>query len=248
MPYRYFKSGLTWLDRLIPQGLVVPSSNLISGPAGAGKPLIGAMFCDAWLKQGGTLIHLLINFERQYAEKLLMHFNPGLTEYEKRVIFISFDPELEALEKTGDMFIKANLLKPEIFDRALNMARNLLPPAELGALLYGSALNMLLFSATYGQTVYQKILNLLKSGQNVLFTISDNVLEEQAEQWEEAADNVFYSHGTGIMRLAFRIEKMKKVNFKKEEVEVPLSEDELYSDRSEAEQARMNLIPVIRKI
>jgi len=248
MSDNHFKSGLHWLDALMPQGIVLPSSNLISGPAGAGKPLIGALFCDAWLKQGGALIHLLIHFEREYAEKLLIHFNPGLTGYDERVVFIAFDPKLEGLEKTGNMYIKANLLKPDIFDEALDMARALLPDSQLGVLIYASALNMLLFSATYGQMIHQKVLDLLKSGQNMLFTISDNVLEEQTERWEEAADNVFYSHGIGIMRLAFRIEKMKNVDFKKDEVEVPLSEDELSSVRSEAEQARMNLIPMIRKI
>lgn len=248
MAGKYFKSDLTWLDKLMPQGISIPSSNLISGPAGAGKPLVGAMFSDAWLKKGGTLIHLLINFKQDYAENLLKHFSPGLTGYEERIVFIEFDPQMDSVEKTGNNTIKANLLKPEHFDAALRIALRLLPQTELGALLYGSALNMLLFSATYGQVMHQKILQLLRSEQNSLFTISNNVTEEQTEEWENAADNVFYTHGTGIMHLAFKIVKMKETSFSNEEVEVPLSEDELYSIRTEAEQARMNLIPIIRRI
>ncbi len=243
-----FNSGIGWLDKLMPQGLPIPSSNLISGPAGAGKPLIGAMFADAWLKKGGNLIHLLINFKRSYGENLLRHFDPSLRGSEKRCVFIEFDPLMDTMEKRAPMALKANLLKPEVFDEALQTAASMLPDSDLGTLLYGSAMNMLLFSATYGQVVHQKILNLLQSGQNTMFTISNNILEEQIDAWEKAADNVFYTHGTGIMHLAFRIVKMKNTRFSDEEVQIPLSEDELYSIRTEAERARMNLIPIIRKI
>ena len=248
MSQNYFKSGIIWLDRLMPQGLIIPSSNLISGPAGAGKPLVGALFVDAWLKNGGTLIHMLINFKREYAENLLRHFDPSLEKSKEKIVFIEFDPLLEGIEKSDSMCIKANLLKPQIFDEALQMAASLLPESKLGSLLYGSAMNMLLFSETYGHTVHKKIVKILQSELNTLFTISNNVMEEQTEEWENAADNVFYTHGTGIMHLAFKIVKMKETSFSNEEVEVPLSEDELYSIRTEAEQARMNLIPIIRRI
>jgi len=248
MSQSYFKSGITWLDELMPQGLAIPSSNLISGPAGAGKPLIGALFVDAWLKSGGTLIHLLINFKREYAENLLRHFDPSLKNSKEKIVFIEFDPLLEGIEKSTFMSIKANLLKPEIFDEALRVAASLLPESQMGSLLYGSAMNMLLFSETYGRALHKRIVEILKGEQNILFTVSNNVLEEQVEKWENTADNVFYTHGTGIMHLAFKIVKMKDTSFSNKEVEVPLSEDELYSIRTEAEQARMNLIPVIRRI
>lgn len=31
----------TWFDHLLPQGLPIPSSIILSGPGGSGKPLIG---------------------------------------------------------------------------------------------------------------------------------------------------------------------------------------------------------------
>ncbi len=30
-----------WFDRLLPEGLPIPSLTLLSGPGGSGKPLIG---------------------------------------------------------------------------------------------------------------------------------------------------------------------------------------------------------------
>ncbi len=34
--------GQDWFNKLLPEGLPVPSSTIISGPGGSGKPLIGA--------------------------------------------------------------------------------------------------------------------------------------------------------------------------------------------------------------
>ena len=243
-----FYSGFEWMDRQIPEGIPFPSSTIITGPGGAGKPLVGAMIVDAWLKRGGTLIHLLINFNREYADKLLEYFNRDIKKYNDRIAYIEFDPLMNGVEKTGFNTIRANLLESENFDLSIRTAEAILPASDSYPLIYGSALNMLLFSKTYGQLIHKKILALLNNNHNTLFTISNNIFEEQVAKWEKAADNLIFSHGTGIMHLALKILKMKSVSFKKNEVEVPISEDELNSIRSEAEKARKHFIPMIRKI
>ena len=54
-------AGQDWLDRLLPEGLPVPSSTIISGPGGSGKPLVGAIFLATWLRHGGSALVFLIN-------------------------------------------------------------------------------------------------------------------------------------------------------------------------------------------
>jgi len=107
---------------------------------------------------------------------------------------------------------------------------------------------MLLFSPTYGSGIYQKILEILQSKDNYLFTIANNIFEEQVSVWEDMADNLFFMHGTGIMHLGFKILKMSEGRFNKDEIEVPLTEEELRTMRSEADTSRKHLIPMIRKI
>ncbi len=243
-----FQIAIPWLQKILPEGIPIPSATIITGPGGAGKPLIGAMLLDSWLKQGGTVVHLLINFDRDYSDRLLFNFDKDFNKYSAKIAYVEFDPEMDGLEKSAENLLRANLLKADIFDAAIRQAKALLPESKLGALVYGSALNMLLFSPTYGAGIFQKISTLLQSRGNYLFTIANNTFEEQVTEWESLADNLFFTHGTGIMHLGFKVLKMHSGRFSKEEVGVPLTEDELYTMHSEADTARKHLIPIIRKI
>lgn len=49
------QAGIPWLDSLLPEGMAVPSSTVISGPGGTGKPLVEFAFVAAWLRAGGSL-------------------------------------------------------------------------------------------------------------------------------------------------------------------------------------------------
>ncbi len=51
-----FHSNFEWLDRLMPEGIPIPSSTVISGPGGSGKPLIGLAVVASWLRQGGKVV------------------------------------------------------------------------------------------------------------------------------------------------------------------------------------------------
>lgn len=57
-----------------------------------------------------------------------------------------------------------------------------------------------------------------------------------------------YSHSNGKKHFGFKIVKMLGDSFKKDEVEVPLSEKEMDNIRLEADKARKNLIPTIKEI
>jgi KaiC/GvpD/RAD55 family RecA-like ATPase len=51
-----------WLNEVLPQGLPYPSSTLISGPGGSGKPLIGFAFVYDWLTAGGNVIFMPLQY------------------------------------------------------------------------------------------------------------------------------------------------------------------------------------------
>ncbi len=48
---KHLKTNQEWLDQIIPEGIIVPSSTIISGPGGSGKPIIGSLLASSWLKQ-----------------------------------------------------------------------------------------------------------------------------------------------------------------------------------------------------
>ncbi len=237
-----------WLQQVMPEGIVVPSSTLISGPGGSGKPLIAGMLLASWLKQQGSIIYLLINSDRRYAEKVLSLYGIDANKYDGQVFYIDFEPQIEAWEEVAPFQIKANLLHPEIIDETIRIAKEKLGAQDKPPLIFGAALNILLFSPTYGSAVYSKFYNLVRQGVHCLFTVSNNVFEEQMAQLEETSGNLILMHSEKIMELHLRIEKMKDVSFDKKDIIVPLPEDELHDMRSETEKMRKHLIPMLRKI
>jgi len=54
--------GQRWLDRLIPEGFPTHTSTLITGPGGSGKPLIGNLIAAAWLRQGGSVVFMSLQY------------------------------------------------------------------------------------------------------------------------------------------------------------------------------------------
>ena len=56
------RTNIPWLEELLPEGIIIPSSTLISGPGKTGKPLVEFAFVDAWLKAGGSLIGVPLQY------------------------------------------------------------------------------------------------------------------------------------------------------------------------------------------
>jgi hypothetical protein len=44
------KINISWLEELLPEGMMIPSSTMISGPGGTGKPPCRTSFCRCLAK------------------------------------------------------------------------------------------------------------------------------------------------------------------------------------------------------
>jgi len=192
-----FKLDYKWLSALLPEGITVPSSTIITGPGGSGKPIIGCMLVAAWLRQGGTAVIQLINSDRNFLDRIFGICDIDPKAYKGRIYYIDFDPEIETLQPTHDDEIKANLLKPDVWDLAIKEARSNLQQSPMGDFVYGAALNILVFSKTYGRSILQKIKHMLETHANCIFSISNKVFEPEMKQLEEAADNLIFTHNPG---------------------------------------------------
>ena len=237
-----------WIREVLPEGIAVPSSTIISGPGGSAKPLIAAMALSEWLRQSGKIIYLLINSDKFYAQKLLALYGTREEDIKGKVFFIEFDPQVSAIEQISDDHLKANFLKAEIWQETIKRAHNALNDSGDEALIFGAAMNILLFSPTYGESVFQRILKIVESGTFSLFTISNTVFEEKMNRLEQAAQNLIFTYTEKIMEMYLKVERMKDVPYKKEAIRVPLNEEEIRHMRAEAEKMRKQLIPMLRKI
>ncbi len=84
---------------------------------------------------------------------------------------------------------------------------------------------MLLYSRTYSTDIFNKYLAMVKDTRHFLFSFSNNIFTDKMNEIQNAADNVIYVHGTGIMHLSLKILKMKEVPFVQDEIETPLPEE-----------------------
>ena len=243
-----FKIDQDWLADLLPDGIRLPSSTIISGPAGAGKELISSMIAASWLIRGGSLIHILTNYDREHAEKLFSYHNVSTNDISGRFVYIDIDPQIKDFKKISNDELRANLLKTDVFEAALEKAQNMLPKSDLGIMTYMTALNMPLYSKTYATDIFNKYLAMLKGTRHSLFSLSNNIFTDKMQEIQSAADNVIYVHGTGIMRLSLKIMKMREVSFVKDEIETPLREELISMHLKSIQQMRQTLVPIIRKI
>ncbi len=237
-----------WLKEVLPEGIKIPSSTLISGPGGSGKPLIAAMLLTSWLKQGGSIVYYLINSGKDYAEKVFSIYGVNLKDYANQIYFVDFALENDQPVQIAENHVKTNLLKPENWQTTIDQAKNQLDAKNHPTIVFGAALNILLFSPTYGNQIFNYFKDLIKSGENSLFTISNNVFETKMRELEARAENLLFTHSGPNLELHLHIVRMKEVPFKDKDLIVPLTEQELRNMRSEAERMRKHLIPLLKKV
>jgi hypothetical protein len=243
-----FEIAQDWLAKLIPHGICVPSSTIITGPAGAAKELISSMIAASWLSKGGSLLHILTNYDRDHAEKLFSYHNVITNSFAGKIVYIAFDPQMKDFIKTGNDELRANLLNPDVFEATINKAKTMLLKSNSEILTYMNAMNMLLYSKTYGTAIFNKYLTMVKDGQHYLFGLSNNVFPQKMHKIENASDNIIYVHGTGIMRLGLKIMKMKEVPFGQKEIETPHTEELISMHLRTIQKRRQTFVPIIRKI
>lgn len=248
----HLKTNISWLDELIPEGILTPSSTLISGPGGTGKPLVEFAFVAAWLKSGGSLIGIPLQYPSGELVKTAMKqlYNMNLNDYKGKIVYIQFDPGIEGYEKTGEDTLKSNMVKPLIWDKTIEEAEKMIDKTEPGTMIFGSALNLLLFSDKYKESILNKLKEVLQydKGRTYAFAVSTSALADEIRILENVADNLMFTRMEKPMKLFLQIERMKDVGFNNKETRVPIPEKMLEEINKIAETTRKTRIPEIKKI
>lgn len=246
------RTGSGWLDRLLPEGFPTTGSTLISGPGGSGKPLIAEAVVAGWLHAGGSVVFMSLQYPSTdfVVESMRRVAGVELSNYGDRVAFIELAPELDGVEEPVGRHIKANVVFPDAWDQALNLAYGVVPGEGPGVLLFASAINLLLFSPTYGQEILGRIEQVMSDGRfTVLFSASTTAKKQQIAHLESVADNLWTTRSERPpMRLYLRILRMHAVRFVPDEVQVPIPPGALEDVKVVADHSRKRVIPQISKI
>ncbi|MBN1227362.1 MAG: hypothetical protein JXA79_10250 [Deltaproteobacteria bacterium] len=247
------KIGVPWLERVMQEGLPLHTVRLLSGPGGSGKPLIGDNFIAAWLRNGGSPVLMSLQYPRAefIYESLKTIAGLDLNEYKDKICFISLDAGIDGMSNPEGNEFKANLVKPAIWDAAIDKACTMVPDEDPGIMVFGSALNLLFFPPTYGQELLRKIGELFrkKKYHTFVFSVSTTAKKEEIAVLEQAADNLIMTRSEDEpFRLFLRIVRMKDVPFSDEEVQAPIPPKSLANVREIAEHSSKRVIPEISKL
>jgi len=106
-----------WLVKLLPEGLPYPISTIISGSGGSGKPLIGFALVSDWLRSGGSVIFIALQYPEAKFVKASLNkiYNMNVDEYFDKIAYIQFNNNIRFPGKyckkyIGCQFIKAGLM------------------------------------------------------------------------------------------------------------------------------------------
>lgn len=252
-----FRTNIEWLDRLMPEGMPVPSSTVISGPGGSGKPLVALAFVASWLRQGGKVALIPLQYpDRAFTENDLARlYRINLSDYEDSFCFVRLDTDLAAetgaIRQDSPNEIRANLVNPQTWTQVLERAEQTLGPSDLGMLVYSSALNLLLFSPKYGERLLSQVESMLRSDKSrtYLFTVSSSVLKEKIHAVEQAADHLMFAEMTEPeKKLHLRISRLKNALHLERTIRVPFEREVLESIKEIAEVSRVANVASIRRI
>jgi KaiC/GvpD/RAD55 family RecA-like ATPase len=242
-----------WFDRLLPEGMPIPSSTLLSGPGGSGKPLIGNLIVAAWLRQGGSVVFMSLQYPDHsfIAAGLKSIAQMDLDDYQDRVAFVELDATLEDMAPpTGNRF-KANVVKPKVWDAALERACTMVPDEGPGVLVFCSALNLLLFSPTYGKDILEKMKAASREAKRCtyLFSASTTAKAEEVAELEAVVENLIMTRSTkSPFQLFMQIERIKGAPFIAEEIQVPFPARVLRDVKEIADHSRKRVIPLVSKL
>lgn len=247
------KTGVDWIDKVLPDGLPLNSSTIISGAGGSGKPLIGETFVSAWLKEGGSVIFMSLQYPTTKFITTSIKNVTGLNldDYAERTIFLQLDVSIPDLIDEGNNIIRANLVKPEVWDKALSIAKEKLPGKGPGVLIFGSAFNLLLFSPTYGDAILNKMKETITTDKSstYIFSVSTSAKADEIAEIESIADNLILSRAEKEpFRLFMKVVRIKGLNYATEEVEVAITSKILNDIKKIADHSRKVVIPAISKM
>ncbi len=247
-------TGFAWLDQLMPDGLPTHTSTLISGPGGSGKPLLGNAFATAWLEHGGSVVFMSLQYPSTdfIFSGIAALGRINLNDYLDHVLFIVLDPTIDGVNPVVGRKLPANVVKPAGWKAAIEQACSLVPNEGPGILVFGSALNLLLFSPTYGEAILDEIERTIRDDhrRSYLFSISTSAKQRQAARLEAAADNLMLTRSVQkpVFQLFLRVVRLKDVRFSPEEIKVPITPQTLSEVRAVAEHSRSRVIPLVSKL
>ena len=242
-----------WADNLFPNGIHFPSSTIISGRGGSGKPLVQLSFVAEWLRKGGKAIGIPLQYpDSTFLKSSLWKLNNiDVNQFQNQIKFVQFDPEIENIQEPDNEILKVNLLKSEMWDEMLNkIPEKLNTNADENILIFGSALNLLLFAPKYKQEIVEKIKNLINNNHNFtfLFTVSNNVMGEDIAVWENAADNLLFTEMTKDKHLFIYAERINNKNIQSDKYGINIQPQTLDEIKGVAEKNRKSLIPKLTKL
>ncbi|MFP4001564.1 MAG: ATPase domain-containing protein [Thermoplasmata archaeon] len=242
-----------WWNEIQPEGLPYPTSTLISGPGGTGKPLIGLAFVKEWLKAGGNVIFIPLQYpDMTFVKKTIKElYGIDLKEWDESVTYIRFDHEIQDHEKIGENIWKTNLLKPEVWEDIIEKAEEFMTEGnDLNTLVFSSALNLLLFSPTYREGVLDELERLLQRSKkrSYLFNVSTSAFGDEIKGLEDSADNLMFTRMGDDMDLYLKIERMENEEASSDEVRVPIKKEMLEEIKEVAKGVKKRHIPELKKI
>ncbi len=242
-----------WFDRLLPDGLPIPSSTLLSGPGGSGKPLVGNVIAAAWLKQGGSVIFMSLQYPDHSFIKAGLNkvAHLDLEDYKDRVVFIELDATIDTMTEPDDNRFRANVVKPDVWYRSIEQASSMLPEDGPGILIFSSALNLLLFSPTYGAGILEKMKAAAQGAQRFtyLFSASTTAKAEEIAELEAVVDNLIMTRSAkSPFRLYMQVVRSKGNTHLSDEIEVPFSTELLTDVKEIADHSRKKVIPLVSKL
>jgi KaiC/GvpD/RAD55 family RecA-like ATPase len=246
------KTNIDWFDKIIPDGLPVKSTTIITGPGGSGKPLIGEYFLASWLKSGGSAVIISLQYPSpEFVIKSVKNITgTDMNNYNENLIFIRLNTQIQGYEQINKQLIDANLVKPEVWEQAVGFATKQLPDNGPGIMVFVSALNLLLFSPTYGELIFSKVKETIKRNTHLTYiiSVSTSAKKEKIAQLEEMADNLILSRSEKEpFRLYMTIERLKAGHFNRNEIQIPVSADTLNHIKKMANHSRAQVLPAILK-
>lgn len=241
-----------WLQKVFPQGLPIPSSTVLTGPSEAGKPIIALGFVSSWLREGGSVIAAPLQFPnpKWASENLRALYTVKTKDHKEQLAHIQFDHKIDSVEVVNRNQIKANLTKPENWDLVINKAKKIVRESELGLMFFSTALNLPLFSPTYGNKLMSKIQEMFKANElTYLFCISTSMLKGKAEEIGEMAENLIEAFiSENPKRLRFEVRRTIDVEPSGSELKAPFSEKTLEEAKRRAKKFRVTQVKKMKEI
>jgi KaiC/GvpD/RAD55 family RecA-like ATPase len=251
-----FVTGIGWFDSLVPSGVPIPSSIVVTGPSGTGKPFIGLAFAGSWLRQGGRVIFIPIHstYPQLFETGLRQLYGLSLRDYPDSHFFIlldtDLDPREESVEVAGGNSIRCNFLNPELWREAIEVASASME-GEGPILIFSCAMNLLLMSPTYGDQFFLNLVDTIRDpgAWTYLLTVSSSILLKKIIVLEQAADHLFAMKRVARDHsLHLRAAKVRDAGFYSATVPVAAMPEFIEELKNQAIASRRVLIPTASRV